>query len=70
MANDYTKFNIEIEDGITDCRAFYLDNIGIWHRVGADEFNNVSDNLTVEDIKNSVHDYSKLKTEKEMNENL
>jgi len=70
MANDYEKFNVEIEDGVTDCRAFYQDTIGIWHRVGADEFNNVSNNLTVNDIKSSVHDYTKLKTEKEMNENL
>jgi len=70
MANDYTKFNVEIEDGVTDCRAFYIDNIGIWHRVGADEFNNVSNNLTIEGVKSFNFDYTKLKTEKEMNENL
>lgn len=70
MANDYTKFNVEIEEGVTDCRAFYIDTIGIWHRVGADEFNNVSDNLTIENVKSFNFDYTKLKTEKEMNENL
>lgn len=70
MANDYAKFNVEIEEGVTDCRAFYQDEIGIWHRVGADEYNNVSKNLTVEDVENFNFDYAKLKTEKEMNENL
>jgi len=70
MANDYTKFNVTLPDGAIDCRAFYSDNYGIWHRLGADENNNVEKPLSVADVKALNFDYSKLKTEKEMNENL
>lgn len=71
--NDYNKFNVAFNiNGVIfiDCRAFIKTGNVLYHRVGADEYNNC-DILSSTDVENTCNtkniNYNDLITESQMN---
>lgn len=71
--NDYTKFNVAFNiNGVNfiDCRAFIKIGDCLYHRVGADEYNNcdILSSTYVEQFCNTENiNYNDLITESQMN---
>jgi len=69
----YSKFNVNLRinnTNYTDCRAFYLQENGNYQRIGANDFNNVENCLTENEVMNERVrigiPFASLKTEEEI----
>ncbi len=71
---DFSKFDVKLNDNDVDCRAFILNFTGKFQRIGADENNNVTHNLSQSEVSEIIEKYNvnfnDLITEKELQEQI